>query len=100
MAEKKPQIFIGSSRAGLPIAKKAKKCLESYGECFLWTDTGIWEPNRSTFDNLLRMASYFDFGIFVATADDLTLKKDNIVIEPRDNVILEMALFLGSSTLR
>lgn len=96
MADKKPQIFIGSSGAGLPIATKAKACLESFGECFLWTDSGIWEPNRSTFDNLLRMASYFDFGVFVATADDLTLKKDDIVIEARDNVILEMALFLGA----
>jgi len=96
MSEKKPQIFIGSSGDGLPIAQKAKDCLEEFGECFLWTDSGIWEPNRSTFDNLLRMASYFDFGVFVATADDYTLKKSDIVIEPRDNVILEMALFLGA----
>lgn len=42
------------------------------------------------------MVSYFDFGVFVATADDLTLTNDKIVIEPRDNVILEMALFLGA----
>jgi hypothetical protein len=42
------------------------------------------------------MANYFDFGVFVATSDDLTLTNDKLVIEPRDNVILEMALFLGA----
>jgi hypothetical protein len=42
------------------------------------------------------MVSYFDFGVFVATADDLTLTNDKLVIEPRDNVILEMSLFLGA----
>jgi len=39
----------------------------------------------------------YDFGVFFATSDDLTLnEKGDIFIEPRDNVILEMALFLGA----
>jgi hypothetical protein len=42
------------------------------------------------------MVSYFDFGVFIATADDLTLTNNKMVIEPRDNVILEMALFCGA----
>lgn len=96
MTDLKPKIFIGSSKAGYTIAEKVKANLSSVGDCFLWQDPDVWEPNRSTFDNLLRMARYFDFGVFVATADDLTLTNDKIVIEPRDNVILEMSLFLGS----
>ncbi len=96
MTDLKPKIFIGSSKAGYSIAEKVKDNLSTVGDCFLWQDPDVWEPNRSTFDNLLRMARYFDFGIFVATADDLTLTNDKIVIEPRDNVILEMSLFLGA----
>lgn len=96
MTDLKPKIFIGSSKAGLPVAEKVRIHLSEIGDCFLWRDPNMWEPNKSTFDNLLKMASYFDFGIFVATADDLTLTNDKIVIEPRDNVILEMALFLGA----
>jgi hypothetical protein len=96
MTDLKPKIFIGSSKAGYAIGEKVKANLSSTGDCFLWQDPNVWEPNRSTFENLLRMVSYFDFGIFVATADDLTLTNDKIVIEPRDNVILEMALFLGA----
>lgn len=96
MTDLKPKIFIGSSTAGYEIAKKVKANLSLVGDCTLWQDSGVWETNKSTFENLLRMASYFDFGIFVATADDLTLSNDKLVIEPRDNVILEMALFLGA----
>lgn len=92
----KPQIFIGSSSLGLPIAEKVKKYLSIIGDCFVWSEPDIWETNRSTFDNLIRMSNYFDFGVFVATSDDLTETNDKIVIEPRDNVILEMALFLGA----
>lgn len=92
----KPKIFIGSSSTGLPIAEKVKTYLSVIGDCFIWTEPDIWEPNRSTFDNLIRMSNYFDFGVFVATADDLTETNDKLVIEPRDNVILEMALFLGA----
>jgi len=96
MTDLKPKIFIGSSTAGYSIAEKVKNNLANVGDCFLWKDPNVWEPNRSTFENLLKMVSFFDFGIFVATADDLTLTNDKIVIEPRDNVILEMSLFLGA----
>jgi hypothetical protein len=92
----KPKIFFGSSTSGSKIAQEIKTFFEPHADCTLWSDSGVWEPNRSTFDNLIRMAGYFDFGVFVATADDLTLTNDQIVIEPRDNVILEMALFLGA----
>jgi len=92
----RPKIFIGSSVSGLDIAEKVKVYLSSIADCFVWSEPDIWEPNRSTFDNLIRMSNYFDFGVFVATADDLTETNDRLVIEPRDNVILEMALFLGA----
>jgi hypothetical protein len=96
MTDLKPKIFIGSSTAGYSIAEKVKANLSSIADCFLWQDPDVWETNRSTFDNLIRMSNYFDFGVFVATSDDLTLTNDKLVIEPRDNVILEMALFLGA----
>jgi len=96
MTDLKPKIFIGSSTAGSAIAEVVKSHLSPIGDCFIWNEPNVWEPNRSTFENLLRMVSYFDFGVFVATADDLTLTNEKIVIEPRDNVILEMALFCGA----
>jgi hypothetical protein len=96
MTDLKPKIFIGSSTACYSIAEKVKVNLSDIADCFLWQDPEVWETNRSTFDNLIRMSNYFDFGVFVATGDDLTMTNDKLVIEPRDNVILEMALFLGA----
>ncbi|MCK9626571.1 MAG: nucleotide-binding protein [Bacteroidales bacterium] len=96
MTDLKPKIFIGSSTSGYPIAEKVKTNLSSVADCFLWQEPDVWETNKSTFANLIRMSNYFDFGVFVATSDDLTLSNDKLVIEPRDNVILEMALFLGA----
>jgi len=95
MTDLKPKIFIGSSGVGLAVAEQVRTNLSSIGDCLVWKDSGVWEPNRSTFDNLLRMTGYFDFGVFVATMDDSTVTKGATVMEPRDNVILEMALFLG-----
>jgi predicted nucleotide-binding protein len=92
----RPKLFIGSSGAGIDVAEKVKVHLSTIADCFVWSEPDIWEANRSTFDNLIRMSNYFDFGVFVATADDLTETNERLVIEPRDNVILEMALFLGA----
>ncbi len=91
----RPKMFIGSSTPGIPIAEQVKDAFSKYADCTIWNETGVWEPNRSTFDNLMGMVNYFDFGVFVATADDLTLKGGKMIIEARDNVILEMTLFLG-----
>jgi hypothetical protein len=96
MTDLKPKIFIGSSSEALPLAVKVKKCLNSIADSYVWNEPDVFEPGRSIFDNLLRMTSYYDFGIFLATADDLTLTKDKLKFETRDNVILEMSMFLGS----
>jgi hypothetical protein len=97
MTNLKPQIFIGSSGKGLRIAEIVKSELQKVGDSYLWSQGDLWEPNESTFDNLLRMTGYFDFGVFVATQDDLTLtSKGEYGFEARDNVILEMTLFVGA----
>jgi Prokaryotic STING domain/CAP12/Pycsar effector protein, TIR domain len=97
MADLKPQIFIGSSGNGLDVAAIVKQELEAVANTYLWSEGDLWEPNESTFDNLLRMTGYFDFGVFVATRDDFTLtSKGEYQIEARNNVILEMTLFVGA----
>ena len=55
MTDLKPKIFIGSSTDGYDTAKKVKDFLSVAADCYLWQDSDVWEPNMSTFDNLLRM---------------------------------------------
>ena len=97
MTDLKPQIFIGSSLNGLQVAELVNQELQAAGNAYLWSQGDLWEPDESTFDNLLRMTGYFDFGVFVATQDDLTLtSKGEYGFKARDNVILEMSLFVGA----
>ena len=90
----KPRIFIGSSGEGLDVASYIKAELAHYFDCYLWTD-GIFKHNKSTLDTLVQGASYFDFGIMVATKDDLTQTRGNDYATPRDNIIFELGLFYG-----
>lgn len=91
-----PRVFIGSSTLGSDIAEMVKSELAGVAECFVWTDKRVFEINDNFLETLLQSLGFFDFGIFVATADDITKFKGADVFEPRDNVILEMGLYLGA----
>jgi Predicted nucleotide-binding protein containing TIR-like domain len=97
----KRKLFIGSSSGnGVVIAKKVaaeitKRCGD-WLECDVWNDGKTFEINVSTLQSLARAAQRDHYGVFVATPDDKTVKKKASVLEPRDNVIFEMGLFLGS----
>lgn len=96
MNDFKPKTLIGSSETSIQTAEKVIANLKSYTDCYSWKDSNIWDTGKSTYENLLRMVLFFDFGVFVATADDLTITQEKLVIEARDNVITEMALFAGA----
>ena len=100
----KRKLFIGSSGGrGVTIAEAAaaqiRQACGDWLECDLWDRGDVFAINQSFLDSLLRAAQRYHYGIFVATKDDPTSKKGNAVIEPRDNVIFEMGLFLGSMGL-
>lgn len=95
----KRKLFIGSSGNGLTIAHAAadrihERCGE-WIQCEVWDRGDALKLNQSFLDSLTRAAQRFHYGVFIATADDATLKKDNVVMGARDNVIFEMGLFLG-----
>lgn len=90
----KARIFIGSSKEGLDIAEYVKSVLESQFDCYLWTDD-VFKFNVSFLDTLLKEASLFDFGILIATKDDILHSRDQLFDSPRDNVVFEFGLFIG-----
>lgn len=96
----KRKLFIGSSGGrGVTIAEAvASQIQEACGEwleCDIWDRGDVFAINRSFLDSLLQAAQRYHYGIFVATKDDPTTKKGVFIVEPRDNVIFEMGLFLG-----
>jgi len=91
----RPRIFIGSSREGYPAAMHIKNRLSKVADCQIWDEKGFFEHNRSSFESLSEGAVLFDFGVLVASADDVILKKGSFESGARDNVILEFGLYLG-----
>ncbi len=96
----KRKIFIGSSTEGSEIAKKLKEEIESemgdWLDCDLWNGGKIFELNTSALDALMKASRKFDYGILVATKDDITKSRGKETHVPRDNVMFEMGMFLGS----
>ncbi len=93
-----PKIFIGSSSESFNKAEELKKTLEcSEVHVAHWKD-GIFKASTSTLNSLLETANSYDFAILILHPDDMTESRGNEIASPRDNVIFELGLFLGSLT--
>ena len=96
----KRKLFIGSSSEGKEIAEilKAKIEIENgdWIECDIWDEGKIFELNSSALDALVKASRKYDYGILVATKDDLLKSRGANLQVPRDNVMFEMGMFLGS----
>ena len=88
-------IFIASSTKGLPVAEAVKSNFDKTADVDIWTEN-IFALNKSALDTLINRSSFYDFAIFVLTPDDEAIIKEKKQLIPRDNVIFEFGLFLGS----
>jgi len=93
----KPRVFIGSSSEGLDLAKHLQVALEEDDLCIakVW-DQNVFEPSDYTMEALVRQAETCDFAVLVATADDVVSSRGGSRSAARDNVILELGLFIGA----
>lgn len=96
----KRKIFIGSSKEGLKIAEKVQKCINNkcseWLECEAWNGGFVFEINKGTLECLIKASRKYDYGIFIASKDDISIKRLRLHHTTRDNVLFEMGLFLGS----
>jgi hypothetical protein len=96
---RKKRVFIGSSTEELALAEIAKKQLESDFEVTIWNDnlwdTAVFRLNQNFLSDLMKASLQFDFGILLGTADDKVQYRGNEVLQPRDNVLFELGLFIG-----
>lgn len=91
------RLFIGSSSEGSAIARNLAAELENHTNCEVtrW-DVNVFEPGGYTLDSLLRQADSADFAILVATPDDMVVVRGKESASMRDNVLLELGIFLGA----
>ena len=88
------QTFIGSSSEGLVVANAIQANLVDETECQIWTE-GVFLPGRTFIETLESLLDRVDYAILVATPDDTLRKRDVESFSMRDNVLLELGLFMA-----
>src|SRR5689334_15896047 len=91
---RRPYVFIGSSSEHVSIAEAIQQNLDYAAECHLWTQ-GVFGLGGSTLQSLAAKIDEFDFGILVVTPVDLVESQGEKSGAPRDNVLLELGMFIG-----
>jgi CRP/FNR family transcriptional regulator, cyclic AMP receptor protein len=92
----KPRLFIASSKEGLVIAKAFKAALPSdAADIVLWTK-GIFTPGSTNIEALEAELLRADFALIVLSPDDKVISRGTTSNAPRDNLILELGLFVGA----
>lgn len=90
----KPKLFIASSKKSIKIAQALRHNLDSDAEITPWNES-FFELSKATLHSLIDNLDAFDFGIFVLNADDKVIINAAEQHIPRDNVVLELGLFVG-----
>lgn len=91
-----PVLFIGSSTEGQEIANDiyqrfARKPVVPKP----WSD-GVFQASSTSIESLVIASKEADFAALVLTADDMTVSRHKAKPSPRDNVIFELGLFMGT----
>jgi hypothetical protein len=90
----KVSVFVGSSTEGIEIARAVQTQLEEVGDVELWYE-GVFGLSSTTLESLVQALDTFDFAILVMTPDDLTISRNVEQNSARDNILLELGLFIG-----
>ena len=91
-----PTVFIGSSSEALAEATSLNRTLSRHDvTCRLWTQ-GVFQLSQTTIEDLIRTSSECDFAVLFLTPDDMTSSRGSRKSSPRDNVVFELGLFMGS----
>ena len=91
----KPRVFIGSSTEALDVARAVELHLHDYCDTTLWK-SGVFKLSHSTIEDLEATVLNHEFAVLVLTPDDIVTSRSKKTAAPRDNVVFELGLFVGS----
>ena len=90
----KPTVFIASSSEALPVAEAVHIKLEQELRPKLWENA--FDLSSVTINTLINKTKEADYAVFVFHADDKTLIREQAYSSVRDNVVLELGMFIGA----
>jgi hypothetical protein len=91
----KPRVFVASSRESLPLVNVLKRELAAIADVVSWDDPGVFRAGFAFLEELLRLSTEFQLGLFLYEKDDQVLSRGVTSLAPRDNVIFEHGLFMS-----
>lgn len=90
----KPTVFIASSSEAISVAEAVHIKLEQETRVKLWENA--FDLSSVTITTLINKTKEADYAVFVFHADDKTLIREKEYSSVRDNVVLELGMFIGS----
>jgi CRP/FNR family transcriptional regulator, cyclic AMP receptor protein len=91
-----PILFIGSSKEALKIAETVKDLLACVDfEIRIWSED-VFSPSEYALGSLQEQLDGVDFALLIVNPDDKTISRGKDYLTPRDNIILELGLFIGA----
>lgn len=93
--QKKPSVFVGSSKESLSIAYAVQANLDEDAEVTVWPQ-GVFRLSKSATQNLLETVPRVDFAIFIFARDDMVKIRRQKLNAVRDNVIFELGMFIAA----
>lgn len=92
-----PRVFIASSTEGLnvvePVHRLLQQVLSETAKVTPWPEQ--FQLTKTYVESLESLLDTSDFAVLVLTPDDRTASRQTDRLSPRDNVVLELGLFLG-----
>lgn len=90
----RPKVFVGSSSEAETIDRQVRSVLETFGAAVVgWRE--VFRPGDYPLEALLRIGASVDAALLIASPDDLTNYRGGERLTPRDNVLLELGMFLS-----
>jgi len=92
--QSKPKLFVASSREAKDLADAVQQNLETHAFVTVWDQDAI-HIGETVIDGLMRNCEESKFGVFVISPDDKATIRGQQLDVVRDNVILELGMFIG-----
>jgi hypothetical protein len=90
----RPRLFVASSKEAERLALAVQQNLEEYAEVTTWAQD-VFRLGQNVIDELIRALRASEFGVFVFSPDDKITIRGRAQETVRDNVILELGMFIG-----